>query len=189
MRKLAFVAVATALVTIPLTVVASHQFTDVPDSNIFHDDIAWMADNGITKGCNPPANDQYCPDRELIRGEEAAFFHRYDGYLRDSIDPRLLPENCTDGQVAEFNGENWQCADNAALSATAGDTTSLPAGETADLTVSCEEGQVALSGGVTPDDETVEADTTIAAETVTVSVSNVGTDSVEVTPYAVCSEI
>ena len=47
-----------ALVATPIAVYASHQFTDVPDSQIFHDAIDWMKDNGVTKGCNPPANSQ-----------------------------------------------------------------------------------------------------------------------------------
>lgn len=31
---------------------------------------------GITKGCNPPANDRFCPDRTLDRAEMATFFAR-----------------------------------------------------------------------------------------------------------------
>jgi hypothetical protein len=31
---------------------------------------------GVTKGCNPPDNDNYCPDRPLIRAELASFFVR-----------------------------------------------------------------------------------------------------------------
>ena len=42
----------------------------------FVDDIIWLATEGITKGCNPPANDHYCPDRPVSRGEIAAFLHR-----------------------------------------------------------------------------------------------------------------
>ena len=189
MRKLVLVAMATALVAVPLTVVASHQFTDVPDSNIFHDDIAWMADNGITKGCNPPANDQYCPDRELIRGEEAAFFHRYDGYLRDSLDPRLLPTDCEDGQVAEFDGETWQCADSSGLTAVSGDVATVGAGETADLTVSCDEGQVAVSGGVSPDDDLLDVDLGLSDGDATLAVTNTSPDAVDVTPYAICTDV
>lgn len=55
---------------------AAHQFTDVPDTNVFHNDIAWLADLGITKGCNPPTNDRYCPDDNVTRGQMAAFLHR-----------------------------------------------------------------------------------------------------------------
>jgi hypothetical protein len=31
---------------------------------------------GITQGCNPSANDRFCPDRKLTRAEAAAFFAR-----------------------------------------------------------------------------------------------------------------
>jgi hypothetical protein len=190
MRKLVFVSIVTAMIVSPLAVMASHQFTDVPDSNIFHDDIGWMADNGITRGCNPPDNDEYCPDRELIRGEEAAFFHRYDGYLRDSIEPRMLPTDCEAGQVAEYDGEAWQCADSGGgLTATSGETTVIEAGDTAQLSVSCEEGESVVSAGVTPDDALIELDTDLVGDTADLTVSNVGTEAAEVTPYAVCASL
>ncbi|MEA2003154.1 MAG: S-layer homology domain-containing protein, partial [Actinomycetota bacterium] len=60
----------------PVAVVAAHQFTDVPDSNIFHDDIAWLADNGVTQGCNPPTNDMFCPADNVTREQMAAFMKR-----------------------------------------------------------------------------------------------------------------
>ena len=74
--KLSLALAVLAVVLIPVAAVASHQFTDVPDSNIFHDDIAWMADNNVTKGCNPPANDKYCPGTTVTREQMAAFMHR-----------------------------------------------------------------------------------------------------------------
>jgi hypothetical protein len=66
----------TALISVPAAVWASHQFTDVPNSHTFHNAIDWMADNGITVGCNPPANNQYCPDDNVSRGQMAAFMKR-----------------------------------------------------------------------------------------------------------------
>jgi hypothetical protein len=60
----------------PIAVSASHQFSDVADTNIFHDNIAWLADNNVTKGCNPPTNDRYCPDDNVTRGQMAAFMQR-----------------------------------------------------------------------------------------------------------------
>jgi hypothetical protein len=74
--KLALALAVLAVVLIPVAAVASHQFTDVPDSNIFHDDIAWMRDNNVTRGCNPPANDKYCPGNTVTREQMAAFMHR-----------------------------------------------------------------------------------------------------------------
>jgi hypothetical protein len=35
-----------------------------------------LAEAGITKGCNPPANDRFCPNRPLSRAEFAAFISR-----------------------------------------------------------------------------------------------------------------
>ena len=74
--KYALVALVTALVVAPAVAVASHGFTDVPDSHLFHNNIQWMKDNGVTLGCNPPANDKYCPSNTVNRGQMAAFMQR-----------------------------------------------------------------------------------------------------------------
>lgn len=55
---------------------ASHQFNDVATDHVFHEDIAWLAESGITRGCNPPANDEFCPEDSVTRGQMAAFLHR-----------------------------------------------------------------------------------------------------------------
>lgn len=74
-RKTTLLAGVIAVVlAIPAVVFASHQFTDVPDSNIFHDDIVWMADNGITRGCG---GDEFCPEDEVTREQMAAFMRRF----------------------------------------------------------------------------------------------------------------
>jgi hypothetical protein len=46
------------------------------DTSVFGDDINRLMAAGITRGCNPPANDRYCPDQILTRGEIAAFINR-----------------------------------------------------------------------------------------------------------------
>lgn len=51
-------------------------FEDVPKSHTFHDDIEWLAEWGITRGCNPPANTRFCPTGSVTRGEMAAFLVR-----------------------------------------------------------------------------------------------------------------
>lgn len=63
------------LVMAPIAVYAAGTFID-DDTSIFETDIEWMADNAITLGCNPPANDRYCPDDNVTRGQMAAFMHR-----------------------------------------------------------------------------------------------------------------
>ncbi|MDX1450842.1 MAG: S-layer homology domain-containing protein, partial [Acidimicrobiia bacterium] len=77
---------------------ASDRFVDVPDSNIFHGDIGWLAEEGITRGCNPPVNDEYCPDDFVTRGQMAAFFVRSLG-LTDTTGGTDFTD--TDGSVFE----------------------------------------------------------------------------------------
>ncbi len=78
MRKSTVVAVSIAVVmAVPLTLYASHQFQDVPDSHTFHTAIDFMAANGITQGCNPPANTNYCPEDPVTRGQMAGFLKRF----------------------------------------------------------------------------------------------------------------
>ncbi len=50
-------------------------FADIGGS-VFAADIAWLAATGVTKGCNPPANDEFCPDDPVTRGQMAAFLVR-----------------------------------------------------------------------------------------------------------------
>lgn len=51
---------------------------DISGTN-FTGDIIWLADQGITKGCNPPGNDLFCPDAPVTRGQMAAFLTRFLG--------------------------------------------------------------------------------------------------------------
>lgn len=55
-------------------------FTD-DDGSVFESEIAALAAAGITRGCNPPANDEFCPDRPVTRAQMAAFLHRAGSYL------------------------------------------------------------------------------------------------------------
>jgi hypothetical protein len=73
------------------------RFTD-DDGNVFEGAIERMAQAGITVGCNPPANNRFCPADSVSRGQMAAFLARalelpaYTGPDRFSDD---------DGQVFE----------------------------------------------------------------------------------------
>ncbi len=59
---------------VPLGIVlASHQFSDVPNSNPFHADIDALADSGVTSGCG---NGKYCPKDGVTREQMAAFLNR-----------------------------------------------------------------------------------------------------------------
>src|SRR5262245_14034616 len=66
-----------AVITLVLgtgVVLASHQFPDVPNSHIFHDDIAWLNDNDITR---VEEGNNWRPDASTTRGQMAAFLHRF----------------------------------------------------------------------------------------------------------------
>jgi subtilisin family serine protease len=50
-------------------------FVDTGDS-VFTTDIAWLSATGITRGCNPPLNDRFCPLAQVTRGQFAAMIVR-----------------------------------------------------------------------------------------------------------------
>jgi plastocyanin len=62
-----------------LPAAGSSPFSDDAGS-VFEDDIARLAAAGVTRGCNPPANDRFCPDESVTRGQMAAFLVRAFGY-------------------------------------------------------------------------------------------------------------
>ena len=76
------------------------------DDSVFEQDIEWLAAEGVTLGCNPPANDRYCPDAAVTRGQMAAFLAR-------ALD--LPPDNSDwftddDGTVFEADIERLRAA-------------------------------------------------------------------------------
>lgn len=58
-----------------LTPSGNATFIDDNDS-IFESDIEWLARTGVTRGCNPPANNHFCPDATVTREQMAAFLTR-----------------------------------------------------------------------------------------------------------------
>ncbi len=61
---------------LPAPVRADAPFADVAAGNVFAADITWLAAEGITRGCNPPVDDRFCPDDPVTRGQMAAFLVR-----------------------------------------------------------------------------------------------------------------
>nr|MDJ0665582.1 S-layer homology domain-containing protein [Acidimicrobiia bacterium] len=57
------------------------------DTSVFEDDIERLAAAGITAGCNPPANDRFCPNKPVTRDQMAAFLSRALGLTNRSGDP------------------------------------------------------------------------------------------------------
>jgi hypothetical protein len=58
-------------------------FSDTADST-HKVNIEKIYKDGITKGCNPPTNDMFCPQRNISRGEMAAFISRALGLTETS---------------------------------------------------------------------------------------------------------
>ena len=84
---------------------AGGTFSD-DDGSVFEADIEWMADAGITKGCNPPSNSLFCPDSVVTRGQMAAFLVRALG-LTDRLDDPFTDD---DGSIFEADIERLATA-------------------------------------------------------------------------------
>lgn len=70
---------------------AGDPFSD-DDGSIFESDIERLAAAGVTKGCNPPLNDQYCPNDPVRRDQMASFIARAAQIDPIQVPPRLTPE-------------------------------------------------------------------------------------------------
>jgi hypothetical protein len=68
------------------------------EGNIFENDIDRLAEAAVTRGCNPPVNDRFCPDQTLTRGEMAAFLVRAFHLPSTSTEDRFRDD---DGSVFE----------------------------------------------------------------------------------------
>jgi hypothetical protein len=80
-----------------LTPGAPVTFTDTTGS-VFEADIEWLGSVGVTKGCNPPANDMFCPNDVVTRGQMAAFLVRALGLTDDGGGNSFVDD---DGSVFE----------------------------------------------------------------------------------------
>ncbi len=74
--RILLITAAFALFLVPIAAIAAGGFDDVSDDNVFKADIQWLADAGVTKGCNPPTNDRFCPENNVTREQMSAFMHR-----------------------------------------------------------------------------------------------------------------
>jgi hypothetical protein len=95
-HRVATIGLAIILLTIPAVTIATDQFSDVKDTNQFHDNINNIANAGITSGCGDGTT--YCPGGNVTRGQMAGFLNRglgratagYGGIplgLADAADP------------------------------------------------------------------------------------------------------
>lgn len=76
------------------------------DDSVFEHHIDWLATAGITRGCNPPINDHFCPNATVTRGQMAAFLAR-----ALDLDLRLSnPFTDDDGSIFEADIERLAAA-------------------------------------------------------------------------------
>ncbi|MDJ0923897.1 MAG: 5'-nucleotidase C-terminal domain-containing protein [Acidimicrobiia bacterium] len=79
-------------------------FTD-DDTSIFEDNINAVAAAGITFGCNPPANDNFCPNDTVTRGQMATFLARALGLAAAPLD--LFTDDSTSVHEGSINAIRW----------------------------------------------------------------------------------
>jgi hypothetical protein len=79
------------------------------DSSIFEADIDKLGTEGITKGCNPPTNDRYCPTTKVLRDQMASFLGRALGL--DPIDPPPPTSSTTTTTIPPNPGDTKNCSD------------------------------------------------------------------------------
>jgi hypothetical protein len=80
LKKLLIIVFVVLLLAPAAALAAGGTFTDDDDS-VFEADIEWLAGAGVTLGCNPPTNDNFCPDDNVKRGQMAAFMRRFAAFL------------------------------------------------------------------------------------------------------------
>lgn len=133
--RLVLVALTVALVTVPATAVATHVFSDVADDATHAEGIEYVADAGITAGCE---TDEYCPSDEVTRAQMGTFLYRASGHDPDtpaSVNAAELggqqPSAYTTDVFKETLGTEVDLDghDDAASAVTVLEASDLPAGE------------------------------------------------------------
>ena len=98
-----FVAVAVAL---PVAVLATQSWPDVPDGTYYTEAVAWAKGNGMTTGCEGGTG--FCPDRGVTRAENITFAKRYDDLVvqpaLDAIDT-AIDANTTAASTAQTTAD------------------------------------------------------------------------------------
>ncbi|HLT96616.1 MAG TPA: S-layer homology domain-containing protein [Acidimicrobiia bacterium] len=98
-RALAALTTMALLVSTSTASAAGERFDDVGPGHTFAGEIDWLAEQGITRGCNPPDNNRFCPDDPVTRGQMAAFLGRALG-LTDPGDTEFI-----DDDTSVFEGD------------------------------------------------------------------------------------
>ncbi|MEA3511554.1 MAG: hypothetical protein U9R51_08980 [Actinomycetota bacterium] len=87
-----------AVAALALDLLPGGSFTD-DNGNIHEGNIEAIAAEGITRGCNPPVSDRFCPNSGITRGQMAAFLTR-------ALDlPTTAEDFFTDDDGSTFEGD------------------------------------------------------------------------------------
>jgi hypothetical protein len=97
--RLGFIVLLVAAVVTPSAAIAAGRFTD-DDGSVHEANIEWLATKGITLGCNPPDNDDYCPDEQVTRAQMATFMQRLVDFLGDPATGKVDDADLLDGNDA-----------------------------------------------------------------------------------------
>lgn len=86
-------------VELEMILVGDVRFRDAVD-NHFHDDIVWLAEEGITLGCNGDGT-EFCPEDKVTRAQMAAFLHRALAHLLEASGEPISFDDVADGSTFE----------------------------------------------------------------------------------------
>lgn len=122
-----------AAATTSTVALASHRFDDVSSGNVFHEDITWLKESGVTVGCNPPANTEYCPEESVTREQMAAFMRRL-------AENQVVDAARLEGSPPDDFAQDLMWVESAG-------TSRIGPQEETDFSVTCPEGTLVVSGG------------------------------------------
>jgi hypothetical protein len=108
------------LLMIPVAAYAAGGRFNDDDDSIFESNIEWLASAGVTLGCNPPTNDNFCPGDNVTRGQMAAFMQRFAQYL-GAEDGKVASADEADHAASADEADHATSADQATAADTAGD--------------------------------------------------------------------
>ena len=122
---------AVLLAVLPAIAVTSG-FEDVPEDHVFRNDIEWLAATGVTKGCNPPDNTKFCPDKPVTRGQLAAFLHRLsNGVVHAKTASEAAKAELSERAITADSADHASTADSASHAASSDEAAHAVAADSA----------------------------------------------------------
>jgi hypothetical protein len=79
-RRLVLLLALAGLLSVPTVALANHVFSDVGDGSVHAPGIEYLADTGITAGCDEGPPPRFCPGDSLTRAQMGTFLYRSSGH-------------------------------------------------------------------------------------------------------------